>query len=157
MDAEENQNLRRYLSPLGAWALAFGCAVGWGAFVMPGTTFLPIAGPWGTVLGMAVGAFVMLIIGCNYHYLMNKFPDAGGTYSYAKNIFGYDHGFLSSWFLVLVYIAIIWANMTALPLVFRNLFGDIFQVGFDYEIAGFHIYFGEAILSLSVFYLFGLI
>jgi hypothetical protein len=39
--------LSKYLSPLGVWALAFGCAVGWGAFVMPGTTFLPIAGPWG--------------------------------------------------------------------------------------------------------------
>ena len=157
MDAESNHNLRRYLSPLGAWALAFGCAVGWGAFVMPGTTFLPIAGPWGTVYGMIAGAVVILIIGYNYHYLMNKFPDAGGTFSYAKNIFGYDHGFLSSWFLILVYIAIIWANMTALPLVFRNLIGDFFQFGFHYEIAGYQIYFGEAILSLGVFYFFGLV
>ena len=157
MDAEENHSLKRYLSPLDTWALAFGCAVGWGAFVMPGTTFLPIGGPFGTALGMAVGAVVMLVIGYNYHYMMNKFPDAGGTYTYAKKIFGYDHGFLSSWFLVLVYVAIIWANMTALPLISRNLFGDFFQVGFDYEIAGYHVYFGEAILSLSVFYIFGLI
>ena len=157
MDAEKNQNLRRCLSPLGVWALAFGCAVGWGAFVMPGTTFLPIGGPWGTVFGMLVGSVVMLVIGYNYHYLMNKFSDAGGTYSYAKNIFGYDHGFLSSWFLVLVYVAIIWANMTALPLVFRNLLGDFFQFGFNYEIAGYQIYFGEVILSLGVFYICGLI
>lgn len=155
MDTAEPRNLKKYLSPLGVWALAFGCAVGWGAFVMPGTVFLPAAGPLGVAIGMAVGAFVMLIIGYNYHYMMNKYPDAGGTYSYAKRIFGYDHGFLSSWFLILVYIAIIWANTTALPLVFRNLIGDFFQFGFHYQIAGYEVYAGEIILSLGVLWLLG--
>ena len=106
-----------YLTAVGAWALAFGCSVGWGSFVMPGTTFLPIAGPAGTAIGLGVGALVMLIIGMNFHYLMNRYPEAGGTYTYTKNSFGYDHGFLSAWFLVLTYIAIIWANATALPLI----------------------------------------
>lgn len=156
MDTNEN-NLKKYLSPLGAWALAFGCAVGWGAFVMPGTVFLPMAGPIGTMAGMFLGGIVMLIIGYNYHFMMNNFPDAGGTYSYAKKVFGYDHGFLSSWFLILVYIAIIWANTTALPLVFRNLIGDFFQFGFHYEIANYEIFFGEAILSLALLYFFGFV
>ena len=40
----------RYLSRLDVWAIAFGCIVGWGAFVMPGTTFLPLAGPMGTII-----------------------------------------------------------------------------------------------------------
>ena len=84
MDAEQNHSLKKYLSPLNVWALSFGCAVGWGAFAMPGTTFLPLAGPWGTALGMGIGGIVMLIIGFNYFYMMNKFPDAGGTYTYAK-------------------------------------------------------------------------
>ena len=139
-----------YLSPLGAWALAFGCSVGWGAFVMPGTTFLPIAGPVGTALGIGVGALVMLILGANYHYLMNRFPDGGGTYTYTKRCFGYDHGFLSAWFLILTYMAIIWANATALPLIARTLLGGVFQFGFHYEIAGFHIYMGEILLAVGV-------
>ncbi len=134
MDMEEhetaNSKLRAYLSPVNVWALSFGCAVGWGAFVMPGTTFLPIAGPLGTALGMTIGGLIMLVIGFNYHYMMNRYPDAGGTYTYAKRAFGYDHGFMSAWFLILVYIAITWANATALPLIFRNLLGDFFQVGF---------------------------
>ena len=78
----ENHTARRavpYLSIPGAWALAFGCAVGWGAFVMPGNTFLPIAGPIGTALGIAAGGLVMLILGMNYHYLMNRYPESGGT------------------------------------------------------------------------------
>ena len=39
--------LDRYLSPLDVWGMSFGVMVGWGAFVMPGTTFLPVAGPEG--------------------------------------------------------------------------------------------------------------
>ena len=152
-----SNNLIRHLSPLGVWALAFGCSVGWGAFVMPGTTFLPIAGPIGTVIGILIGAAIMLLIGFNYFYLMKKFPDAGGTYSFTKNVFGYDHGFLSAWFMGLVYLAIIWANSTALPLIFRCLFGDLLQFGYLYSIAGYNVYIGELLLSLSSIVLFSLI
>jgi len=76
--------LNRYLSPLGAWALAFGCAVGWGAFVMPGNLFLPEAGPLGTVLAMLIGAAIMILIGVNYCYMMQRYPDAGGAFTYTK-------------------------------------------------------------------------
>ena len=137
------------MSPLGAWALAFGCSVGWGAFVMPGTTFLPVAGPLGTVLGIGFGALIMLIIGLNYHYLMNHNPDAGGTYAYVKSSFGYDHGYLNAWFLLLTYVAISWANATALPLIARRLLGGLFQFGFHYQIAGFDVYMGEVLLALT--------
>ena len=105
-------SLTRYLSPLGAWALAFGCSVGWGAFVMPGTTFLPVAGPIGSVLGIAIGGLIMLVIGMNYHYLMNRYPDSGGTYAYAKYSFGYDHGFLNGWFMLLTYVLLFIAGLT---------------------------------------------
>ena len=101
-----------YLTPLGAWALAFGCAVGWGAFVMPGNTFLPIAGPIGTALGIALGSAVMLLLAANYHFLMNRFPGCGGAYTYTKRCFGYDHGFVAAWFLILIYVAIIWRGTT---------------------------------------------
>ena len=146
-----------YLGALGAWALAFGCAVGWGSFVMPGGTFLPIAGPVGTALGLGLGALIMLILGANYHYLMNRFPDNGGTYTYTKLCFGYDHGFVSAWFLFLTYIAIIWANATALPLIGRTLLGSTFQFGFDYTIAGFHIYFGEILLAIGSLVIAGVV
>ena len=130
INQEEPQRLERYLSPLAVWALSFGCAVGWGAFVMPGTTFLPAAGPLGTALGIGIGAVVILIIGINYHYLMNLYDDVGGTLTYSIRAFGYDHGFLSAWFLMLVYIAIMWANATALALIGRKLMGKTFQFGF---------------------------
>ena len=138
-----------YLTALGAWALAFGCSVGWGSFVMPGNTFLPIAGPVGSAIGLALGAAVMIILAKNYHYLINRYPDCGGSYTFIKKSFGYDHGFLSAWFLMLVYVAIIWANASALPLIARTLLGSTFQFGFDYEIAGYRVWFGEILLAVG--------
>ena len=139
--------LRRYLTPLSAWALSFGCAVGWGAFVMPGTTFLPVAGPLGTLIGLAVGAAAMFLIGRNYHYLIQHFPESGGAYGYVKRVCGHDHGYICGWFLILTYIAIAWANATALALIGRNLLGGMFSFGFKYHIAGYDVYAGEILLS----------
>ena len=145
--SKDNAAGKKYLGILSAWALSFGCSVGWGAFVMPGTTFLPLAGPVGTALGLTIGGLVMLILAVNFHYLMNRYPSCGGIYTYTKEAFGYDHGFLSAWFLILTYIAIIWANATALPLIARAVFGDTFRFGYLYSIAGYDIYTGEILLS----------
>ena len=161
-DREANQQnnqagLNRYLSPLGAWALAFGCAVGWGAFVMPGNLFLPEAGPLGTVLAMLIGAAIMILIGVNYHYMMQRYPDAGGAFTYTKKELGYDHGFLSAWFLMLTYVSIIWANATALALLGRRLLRGALQFGFHYTVAGYDVYFGEVLLSMAALALMGLV
>ena len=64
--------LDRYLSTLDAWAMAFGCMVGWGVFAMPGTTFLPVAGPLGTMLSMLIGMVIMLVIASNLSYMMSR-------------------------------------------------------------------------------------
>ena len=45
-------NDRGRFSLLGAWALAFGCALGWDALSIPWTTLLPAAGPLGTAIGV---------------------------------------------------------------------------------------------------------
>ena len=55
-ERRQDSDLARYLAPADVWAIAFGCIVGWDAFIMPGTTLLPAAGPAGTVLAMAVSA-----------------------------------------------------------------------------------------------------
>ena len=139
-----------YLSPLAVWALSFGCSVGWGAFVMPGTAFLPIAGPIGSMLGLLIGAAVMFVIGMNYHYLMKRFPGAGGAFTFTGKVLGSDHGFLCAWLLLLTYAAVLWANATALSLIIRFLFGDIFCFGFSYTIAGYTVYGGEVLLAVAI-------
>ena len=147
---EQNRGkaLDRYLSPVDVWAMSFGCMVGWGAFVMPGTTFLPVAGPAGTILSMMIGLMVMLLIGYSISYLMIRSPRTGGIYSYTKEAFGRDHAFLCSWFLCLSYLTIVFLNGTALFLVIRTIFGSTAQGGYHYTVAGNAVYLQEVALSV---------
>ena len=142
--------LDRYLKPWDAWAIAFGCMVGWGVFAMPGTTFLPVAGPAGTLISMLLGMAFMLVIGGNFSYLMGRSPMTGGVYSYTKEAFGRDHAFLCSWFLCLSYLTIVFLNGTALFIIVRTLFADVAQSGFHYSVAGNTIYLGETLISVLV-------
>ena len=142
--------LDRYLSAVDVWAIAFGCMVGWGVFAMPGSTFLPVAGPAGTMISMLLGMAFMLIIGCNFSYLMGRSAVTGGIYSYAKEAFGRDQAFLCSWFLCLSYLTIVFLNGTALFIIVRTLFADVAQSGFHYTVAGNTIYLGETLVSVLV-------
>ena len=150
---EENSKVKpldRYLSPIDVWALAFGCMVGWGVFAMPGTVFLPVAGPAGTILSMLIGMGIMLVIGRNFSYLMGRNSMTGGVYTYTKEAFGRDHAFLSSWFLCLSYLTIVFLNGTALFFIVRTLFADAVHTGFHYTVAGNTIYLGETLVSVLV-------
>jgi signal transduction histidine kinase/CheY-like chemotaxis protein/amino acid permease len=141
--------MRKFLSPFAAWGLAFGFAVGWGSFVMPGASFLPGAGPLGTAIAVAVGAAAMLVFAWNYHVLVRKRPGSGGAFAYAHDVLGPDYGFLVGWSLLLAYLAILWANATALVLLFRHLAGGMFQFGFHYRLAGFDVWLGEAAVCVA--------
>ena len=139
----------RYLSPLDVWGMAFGCMVGWGAFVMPGSTFLPVAGPAGTIISMVIGFLIMLVIGTCISYLMSRSSISGGIYSYTKEALGRDHAFLCAWFLCLSYLTIVFLNGTALFLVIHALFGEAAYKGFHYTIAGNKVYLCEFLLSMG--------
>ncbi|MBQ7566341.1 MAG: amino acid permease [Oscillospiraceae bacterium] len=141
--------LTPYLSPAAAWALALGTSVGWGSLVVTSNTYLAQAGPLGSLFGLLIGMVVMLVICRNIHYMATCYPDAGGVYSYTKYVFGYDRGFLISWFLSLTYIAMFWANATALPLFVWNFFGDVLRFGRLYTLFGYEVYLGEALLSMG--------
>ena len=149
--------LTKNLSPLGVWAFAIGTSIGWGSLVVTNNSYLGQAGPAGSVIGMLIGAAIMLVISRNYAYLMNAYPDSGGAYTYAKEAFGYDHGFLAAWFLALTYLAILWANATSLPLFARYFLGNIFRFGKLYTIFGYDVYIGEILLTIAAILVFALL
>ena len=152
----EKRSLDRHLSMPGALAFSVGTSVGWGSLVVTCNTYLAQAGPLGSVLGLVFGAVVMLIISRSYSSLMRAYPEAGGAYSYTKELFGYDYGFLAAWFLSMTYLAILWANATSLPLFGRIFMGGFFKVGKLYTVFGYDVYIGEILLSISAILLAGL-
>ena len=153
--AGRNSRRKAYLSPLGVVALSFGYAVGWGAFVMPGTEFLPNAGPIGTIIGLAIGTLAVAVLAFNYHKAAVGIPGTGGSYGFISATFGPNHGFLAGWFLFLTYMAIMWANATAMVTLERALFGDALKFGFHYTLVGFDVYLGEVLPCLAAIVLCG--
>jgi len=151
--------LRRQLSPMNVWALAFGCVIGWGSFINPGKKFLPNSGVAGTAIAMVLGALVMIIIAFSYAYMVPKYPKAGGEFTFAKNCFGKRAAYICGWFLVAAYLTNVPMNSTAIGLIVDGLDGaaDVLKFGFHYSIAGFHVYMGEMLFAMGILVLFGIL
>ena len=154
---EQNNELKRQLTPMHVWAIAFGCVIGWGSFINPGKKFLPTSGVAGTAIAMILGALVMIIIAFSYAYMVPKYPKAGGEFTFTKMCFGKNAAFVCGWFLVVAYLTNVPMNSTAIGLIVDGLDGpaDILKFGFHYTIAGFDIYMGEMMLAMGILILFG--
>ena len=148
--------LKKQLSPMHVWAIAFGCIIGWGSFINPGKKFLPNSGVAGTAIAMVLGALVMVIIAFSYAYMVPKYPKAGGEFTFTKACFGKMAAYTCGWFLVAAYLTNVPMNSTAIGLIVDGLDGgaDILKFGFSYSIAGFEVHLGEIILAMSILILF---
>ncbi len=155
--SEKRVKLQRVMRPIDVWGLALGAIIGWGCFVLPGTAFLPKAGPGGTAMGMLIGALLIIVIAVSYGYLIRKFPISGGEFIYAKEAFGKRNAFVCGWAMILAYWSLIPLNATALAMISRYLFPGIVQQGMLYEIAGWEVYAGEVILASAAIILMALL
>ena len=125
--SEKRVKLQRVTRPVDVRGLALGAIIGWGCFVLPGTAFLPKAGPGGTAMGMLIGALLIIVIAVSYGYLIRKFPISGGEFIYAKEAFGKRNAFVCGWAMILAYWSLIPLNATALAMISRYLFPDSFS------------------------------
>ena len=110
----EDSSFQKVLSPLEAWSFSYGCLLGWGAFAMPLTVFLPQSGLAGSLTGLAVGAVFITVIALNYHYLTMQCEDTGGIFSLLYHSMGLSHAFAASWGISFAHLLIIPLNARAL-------------------------------------------
>lgn len=155
--AQKQTRLKKVMRPIDVWGLALGAIIGWGCFVLPGTAFLPKAGPAGTAAGMLIGALMIIVIAISYGYLINKFPLSGGEFIYTKEAIGKRNAFVCGWAMILAYWSLIPLNATALALISRYLFPGIVQQGLLYQIAGWDVYAGEVVLASAAIIIMALI
>lgn len=146
MGQPEKNGFRKELRKIDIWSLALGAIIGWGCFVMPGTNFLPKAGP-SAIVGLLIGGLMMSVISVSYGYCIRKFPLSGGEFVFSDAAFGKVHAFICGWMLVLGYWSLIPLNSTAIGLITRYLFPGVFQFGSLWNIAGWQVYFGEVLIS----------
>ena len=108
---------------------------------------------------MLLGALVMVIIAFSYAYMIPKYPQAGGEFTFTKNCFGKLPAYICGWFLVAAYLTNVPMNSTAIGLIVDGLDGslDILKFGFHYQIAGFEVWMGEMIFAMLILILFGVL
>ena len=156
LNGDENRvELQKNMSPLHVWALALGCILGWGCFVLPGTEFLPNAGPIASFIGFFIGAVMLVFVALSYGKMIANYPVAGGAFVYAYTGFGPTAAFICGWALVLGYVSIIALNGTALVFITRFLFPGVLEVGRLYAILGWPVYAGELAFVSIILFSFG--
>ena len=152
-EVEQREQLEKCLKPQWVWAIAFGSAIGWGSFVLP-ADWIAMAGPMGAILGLSIGAVLMIIIGVSYGFLIKIYPVTGGGFSYSYLGFGRTHAFFCGWFLTLGYMSIVALNASALALLAKFLIPDVASVGRMYQVACWDVYFGEVLIASLALILF---
>lgn len=150
---EQREQLAKTLKPHWVWAIAFGSAIGWGAFVLP-VDWMGMAGPLGVIIGYSIGALLMILIGTCYGYLIERLPISGGEFVYAYYGLGRYHAFFCGWFLTLGYMSIVALNASALALLGKFIFPSLIEIGHLYTIAGWKVYVGEIILACTALVIF---
>ncbi|MFD2922559.1 APC family permease [Halobacillus naozhouensis] len=156
MAEKERQQLKRSLKPHWVWAIAFGSAIGWGAFVLP-PDWISQAGPAGVIIGILLGAVLMMVIGVSYGFLIEKFPVTGGEFSYAYIGFGRGLAFFAGWFLTLGYICIVALNASALALLAKFLFPEFVRIGNLYTVAGYDVSIIQVLIASAALIIFALL
>ena len=149
----KRETLNKSLKPSWVWAIAFGSSIGWGAFILP-ADWIGQSGSLGAIIGLLLGALVMILIGVSYGLLIKKYPVSGGEYAYAYVSSGKYWAFVTGWFLALGYICIVALNASAFSLLLKYLIPNFISNIYLYEIAGWEVFLPEIIISSVVILLF---
>ncbi|WP_167457427.1 APC family permease [Corynebacterium gottingense] len=126
--------------------MAFGAAVGWGAFILP-FDWIKSAGWAGTAIGFIVGGFLMSIIGFNYGIAVRAMPVTGGGVAFAMSALGRTHAFVAGSALMLGYTSIVALNASAATLILRATAPQYSMTFPLYEVAGWTVYLPEVLFS----------
>lgn len=144
MAKESSENLKRQFGLRTAIALIVGQVIAVGIFLTPAGMAKSVGSPfWLLVIWLTIGAMTLSGAFC-YGELASRYPEAGGSYVYLREIYGKATAFLYGWMVLLV----LDPGLTA-----------IFGVGLA-SYAGYLVElspFGKQILAISVVVIVGLI
>ena len=153
---EARRKLTKTLKPSWVFAIALGSSVGWGAFILPGD-WIGKSGPIGAIVGLLIGALIMMIIASSYGVMIKKFPVSGGGFTYAFIAAGKKWAYICGWFLSLGYISIVALNASAFSLLLKFLSPGFMKQFYLYSVAGWDVYLPEVIISSLIIILFAFI
>lgn len=130
-----------FIRVLGRWdvlAVAVGAMIGFGWVVLTGE-FLDGAGTLGAALAFVIGGIIMALVGLTYAELASAMPHAGGEHNYLLRGMGARAAFVTSWSLVLGYVAVVAFEAVALPFAAQFLIPQL-ETGRLWSIAGSDVF-----------------
>ena len=139
---------------LKAWSFSFACAVGWGAFVMPGTFYLKNAGVWGSILAFTFGTVAIILIALNYHFVGNSHKGPGGIYRLVALSLSHGNGFAAGWAIGLAYLCCFALNARALAMLLRTITEEAIHYQFRMYLIPNNVLLVDAILIVFFLCLF---
>ncbi|MGP5931350.1 APC family permease [Corynebacterium glyciniphilum] len=143
--AHKEPELRRTLSTLDSYALGFGAMIGFGWVVLTGG-WLESAGTMGSVIALASGGLIMIVVAFIYAELTSAMPKAGGEHHYIMRGMGARWAFIGSWGITGGYITIVAFEAVALPRTIGYIFPDI-NTGYLYSVFGSDVYLVWALVG----------
>jgi len=115
----ENTGLKRGLTLITVFTLITGAMVGMAWATLPNILF-GYAGP-ALLVSLILAAFFCIFIGLCYAELCAAMPYAGGEYHYTKAAMGKFASFITGWFLVIAYSAMMPGEVIILSKIFAML------------------------------------
>jgi amino acid transporter len=115
----ENSGLKRGLTLATVFTLITGAMVGMAWATLPNVLF-GYAGP-ALLISVILAAFFCIFIGLCYAELCAAMPYAGGEYHYTKAAMGNFASFITGWFLVIAYSAMMPGEVIILSKIFAML------------------------------------
>lgn len=137
--------------------LVIGSIIGWGSFILPGTSFLPNSGVVNTALGLCIGGIFVLAIQKAYQVMLAYHVGEGGEFSYTLANMGKVHGFIVGWSLSLCYLSMIPLNATAYVLILRKIFGRAMLWGYLYKFGPTNVYLADILVASAPIIIFTLV
>lgn len=142
----ERATLKRGISKVGFFCLAFGAMIGVGWVTAMGP-WLETAGPIGASIGFAIGGALMLFIGFCYAEVTAMLPVSGGEVAYAYKAYDTSKSFIVGWFLAFGYISVSAFEAISIGKITSYLFPAIDRWPL-YNINGDTIYGSHLLLAL---------
>lgn len=140
--------LARKLSLWNYFALGFGTMIGTGWVVLM-DDWLARGGPFGAMLGFAVGGVLLLPVGHVYGQWVKRLPDAAGEAAYTAQVFPPIVSYVTGWIMFLAYFIVCPWEAVAVGKLAAYLFPRLDRLEL-YRVAGQPVFLPRLLVGLVV-------
>jgi basic amino acid/polyamine antiporter, APA family len=140
--------LARRLSLSNYFALGFGTMIGTGWVVLM-DDWLRRGGPFGAMLGFAVGGILLLPVGYVYGQWVRRLPDAAGEAAYTAQVFPPWISYFTGWIMFLAYFIVCPWEAVAVGKLAAYLFPQIDRFEL-YRVAGEPVFLPRILLGAAI-------